>query len=109
MLSSTPTSTVRILALDDGLVVGGPLGALDDLDLQHDQQDPDGGDADGDAREQVAGPRAEGAGAAHAAEGAGQAAALAALDQDERDQQQSANDYDDDIQNGRIPGNIGKE
>src|SRR5258708_2275199 len=51
------------------------------LHQDHDEEYPDAGDDDGEAREGVAGPAAEGAGAAHAAERPGQSAALAALNQ----------------------------
>src|SRR6516225_8097531 len=65
----------------------GPADALHLFDFNHDQQGPDGGDNQGDAREGVASARAERTGAAGAAKRPGQATALAALNQDQQDQE----------------------
>ena len=90
--TSTSTWTTASL-LARGRVVA-PAGArraglaVGEDDQQHRQQDPADRHADGDLGEDVARLGPEGARAAHAAEGAGQAASLAALDQDEADQEE---------------------
>src|SRR5687768_11600754 len=68
---------------------GGPLARCGELDEDHDQQHPDGGDPDGELGEGVARAAAEGAGAADSAEGAGQPAPLAPLDQHYQDEEQA--------------------
>src|SRR5437868_5275777 len=67
--------------------LAGRPGVLHDLDMDHDQKDPDAGHNQGDLGEQIASSGAEGTRAADAPEGSCQTAALAALDQDQQDHQ----------------------
>src|SRR5437868_8288038 len=104
MLSSTPTSfDFGFWILDFGLQkqttalrprfqskIQNPKSKMGSggLHQDHDEEHPDGGDDDGEAREGVAGAAAEGAGTAHAAKGPGEAASLAALNQHHQDEEQ---------------------
>src|SRR5437667_9065422 len=62
-------------------------GMVHDLDLDHQEENPDRGGPDRDPREGVAGLRAEWAGPADAAERPGQSPPLAPLDQDQADEE----------------------
>src|SRR5262249_28483140 len=87
-----PSKRLRVVrSVDLGFPRAGGQTGLDHFDMDDNQDNPCGRQADGDPCEDVAGTRAERAAAAGPAEGAGQPSSFTALDQDQEDQDQAQN------------------
>lgn len=80
-------------------------GILNQFYLHNDQKEPEGRDVNRYPHEGIAGPRPEGTGTAHTAERTRQPTTLAALDEDEQDEEQ-VDQQNQEIKQVRPPGNI---